>query len=235
MNEERTFPAILSRTSGRSLRRQVATIAVLLLCPLLTYAAFVMSRAYRAAPRFVASAERSGRLALRLDDFPAGFLEALVTVEDPRFYRHPGIDPITPGAGFTTITQSVVKQLYFDGVRSRFLGTLKEGLIALSFDARVSKREQLRVFVSMVYLGAPAGRPLHGFHEGARGYFGKDLKALTRPEFLALVAAIVDPNELDPARHDGENAARVRRIEKLLRGECRPIASWDIYYRGCGS
>jgi membrane peptidoglycan carboxypeptidase len=219
-----------------SVRRLALNLAVLFLCPAIAYYAFVMAQAYHEAPKLAAAIDRSGRLALGLEDLPPGYVDILLAVEDPRFYSHPGVDLVTPGAGFTTITQALVKQLFFDGFRPGplGLGKLRQSLIALVFDARVSKRDQLRIFVNTVYLGSCDGRPVEGMAEAARSYFGKDPSALARTEYLCLVAMIIGPNEFHVRNHPRENADRVRRIERLLRGDCRPVGLWDVYYRACG-
>jgi membrane peptidoglycan carboxypeptidase len=225
----------VSPAPARGLARPISTLLVLLLCPALAFAVSVVAQAYRDAPRLVAGLERAGRLAVDPARLPDGYLDALLAVEDPRFHQHPGIDPVTSGAGSATITQALDDQLLLDSGRqgARRFSKARQLLMALAFDARVSKRDQLRIFVNCVYLGSPAGGPVKGFRQAARVYFDKDWTALTRPEFLALVAMIVAPDELDPARHPRENEQRVRRIERLLAGECRPASVWDVYYRRC--
>ena len=55
--------------------------------------------------------------------------EILLKVQDPGFYDHSGIDLWTPGAGLTTITQAIVKKLYFNDFKSG-IAKIKQSLIA---------------------------------------------------------------------------------------------------------
>jgi membrane carboxypeptidase/penicillin-binding protein len=69
-------------------------------------------------------------MVLRPEQFPEGWLQALLTVEDPHFYTHDGIDASTPGAGITTITQGLVKLYYFHPFKPG-IAKLRQSLIAL--------------------------------------------------------------------------------------------------------
>ena len=128
---------------------------------LLTMLAFLVAGAvqfvwaYRNTPRVIAQLERSTALPLDPAHFNQARRDWLLTVDDPTFYRHHGIDSRTPGAGYTTITQGLVKILFFDDFRPGVFGwrKVKQSIIAMAFDARVSKDEQLRLFVNTVYLG----------------------------------------------------------------------------------
>jgi len=53
-------------------------------------------------------------LSLESSDFTLRQIDILLTVQEPGFYKHQGIDLSTPGAGITTLTQAVVKKLYFE-------------------------------------------------------------------------------------------------------------------------
>lgn len=80
-------------------------------------------------------------------------LEILLKVEDPHFFEHKGVDLFTPGAGITTITQGLVKQLYFDQFKPG-IAKIKQTLIAVCvLDLLMSKEDQLRLFINTVYLG----------------------------------------------------------------------------------
>src|SRR5687768_2515105 len=104
--------------NARQRSPSLRTAGVVILCMLISLSVFVMAAAYRATPGVVALAQTRA-LPLRLEDFPPGYLDILLAVEDPGFYTHPGVDLITPGAGFTTITQGLVKQLFFGSFGDR--------------------------------------------------------------------------------------------------------------------
>jgi membrane peptidoglycan carboxypeptidase len=153
----------------------------------------------------------------------------------PTFYRHHGVDSRTPGAGYTTITQGIVKFLFFDGFRPGLLRWRKvqQTIIAVAFNARVSKEEQLRLFVNNAYLGDQRGHSVRGFSEASEAYFGKSFAQLSDDEYLGIVAMLVAPVKYSLALHPEQNHERVQRIKRLLARECAPTAVEDVEYPGC--
>ena len=186
-------------------------------------------------PAIVARAEAEVAEPLAPDDLPAGRIEDLLAVEDPRFFDHHGIDVGTPGAGWTTITQGLAKDLYFDAFRPGPLAKLEQSLAALVLDARISKDRQLALFLGSAYLGETDRGAVNGFAPAARAWLGKDVRELDRREFLSLVAMAIGPNEYGIARDSARNAGRVARIERLLAGACRPAGWHDVTYERCAS
>jgi membrane peptidoglycan carboxypeptidase len=166
-------------------------------------------------------------------DLPAGFVDILLAVEDPAFRAHSGVDLSTPGAGLTTITQALCKGLFFERFRPG-LAKLPQTLFALALDARVSKEDQLDLFVNTVYMGRHEGRSIEGLPAAALAYHGKSLDALSRDEFIVLVAMIMGPDRLNVASRPEVNAHRADRIRKLLAGQCRPSGPRDVELAGCG-
>jgi membrane carboxypeptidase/penicillin-binding protein len=171
---------------------------------------------------------------LKLADLPQARREMLLKVDDPGFYAHKGVDISTPGAGMTTITQALVKRLYFPGGFKPGFAKIEQTLIAyFVLDPAVAKDEQLEIFLNYAYLGQAGDRAILGFEDGARTHYGRGLAELTDREYLSLVAMLSGPNELDPRAHSRENARRVDRIEALLAGKCAPADFRDVDYRGC--
>lgn len=177
---------------------------------------------------------QSHRARTDVGQIPTAWLNDLLAVADPAFYRHHGVDLWTPGAGFTTITQALAKALYFRDFRPGWR-KIPQTMFAIGFALRVSKGKQLAPFVDGVYLGtARDGSKIHGLADAAREDFARPLSALERPEIRALVVAIVSANALDPRLHPQETAERVRRIDRLLAHECSPSGLSDVLYEGCG-
>jgi len=187
---------------------------------------------YVRAPGIVATHVAARPILLNPRDVPEDRIRDLLTVEDPRFYSHVGVDFSTPGAGMTTITQGLVKFLYFDQFRPG-PAKIRQSLLAVGFNARVDKQTQLAIFLNSANLGTVKGRDIRGFSEAAQVYFGKPFAELSRTEYLSLVAMGIGPNEFSVATHPAKNSDRVRRIEGLLRGECRPSGWRDVYYTSC--
>lgn len=215
--------------SGRRLRR------LLLAGVLLTLASLAAGIVYGYArgEELVRRAFARYPVEVTMEQLTPEEMRALLTVEDPNFFSHRGIDVSTPGAGWTTISQALAKELYFDAFRPGWR-KVPQTLFAIGLNRRIDKRTQLTLFLNSVYLGVDAsGNEVHGLGAGARAYFGRKLRLLDRDEYLALVATIVAPDRLDPRRHKEANAERVRRIQRLLDGACFPNGFRDVFYEGC--
>ncbi len=156
----------------------------------------------------------------------------LLMVQDPGFASHAGVDFRTPGAGLTTISQSLAKIYHFQ----RFNPgpeKIPQTIAAVAYEQRLTKNQELTLFLNAAYLGQDADEEVRGFFEGARLYFGKPLEALTREQYVTLVAMLIGPDAYHPDRHTAVLAERVRRIERYLAGECTPDGLRDVTYEAC--
>ncbi len=147
------------------------------------------------------------RIPIKAEDIPQNVEDALIAVEDARFYDHIGIDPyriagavfknITTGRteGASTITQQLAKNLflYKDQTYTR---KVNEWMVALQIERFYTKRQILEMYMNYVFLGAGA----YGFEAGSQTYFGKSLKDLSLEE-AALLAAIPKSPEYSPTRN----------------------------------
>ena len=155
------------------------------------------------------------RIPIKSEDIPQQVEDALLAIEDYRFYNHVGIDPyrlggaivknITTGSkeGASTITQQLAKNLflYKDQTYTR---KVNEWAVALQIERLYTKKQILEMYMNYVFLGAGA----YGFEAGARTYFGKSLKDLSLEE-AALLAAVPKSPEYSPTRN--MEKARTRR------------------------
>ena len=209
---------------------KLGAIAALLI---VLYGGFVFVDAWLRVPDVLSVARAAERMSLQPDELSGAEINALLVVEDPGFEGHCGVDLSTPGAGLTTITQALVKVYYFDSFKPG-LAKIPQTIRALALDARMSKRDQLTLFLGSAYFGSHGGGEVIGFEQAARVFFGKDVRALEETEWLSLVATIIAPNRLQPARHAEANRERVLRIERLLAGRCKPRGVRDVHYLDCG-
>lgn len=171
-----------------------------------------------------------GKLSPR--QLPNRWLRWLLMVEDPTFFTHHGLDFSTPGAGWTTLTQALVK-LHFPGPSSGPVGKPLQSLRAGILDAAVPKSAQLTLFLNTAYFGDGPSGPLYGFSAAAHTYYGRPLSELTDRDYLGLVAMLVGPNRFNPLRQPHDHAERVRRISSLLQKRCRPLDWQDVYLSDC--
>lgn len=159
-------------------------------------------------------------------------LDAIVRVQDPTFRSHRGIEwpsPLTT----TTITQSLVKKLFFVDFRPGFQKLEQTLVAALVVDPGVSKDLQLRAFSQAAYFGHRDGQSVIGFEEAARTWFGASLEALTKDQFLSLLAMLPSPNTLVPG--STQAADRVKRINRLLASQCVHTRIADIWLEQCSA
>ena len=167
-----------------------------------------------------------------LEQLPEEWIEILILVEDPSFYEHRGIDLRTPGQGWTTITQGLVKR-HFPGPLAGAWGKTRQSLFAIALDRHLSKQQQLQLFLETAYFGTHDGRELLGFESAARSLFARPLVDLSRGEWVDLVAMLVGPNTFHPLDRASLHADRVARIEALIARRCEPLSWRDVYLEGC--
>ena len=179
-------------------------------------------------------AHREDRVLLRLADVPAAFLAILLEVEDRRFHRHFGIDPVAVARaawsnlragrtvqGGSTLTQQLAKNFFLSSERT-WSRKLNEALIALLLEWRYSKEELLEGYLNEVYLGQHGAHAIHGFGRAAHHYFGRSLADLDLDEMALLAGMVRGPSYYDPRRHPERATSRRNLVIDLL--EARAIA-----------
>ncbi|GBD44753.1 Penicillin-binding protein 2D [bacterium HR40] len=155
---------------------------------------------------------------LRLGEISPWLVRAVLAVEDRRFYSHFGFDlfgtaraavrDLLAGdyvAGGSTITQQLAKNLYLGSERT-LLRKLRELLLALWLEARLSKDEILELYLNRVYFGAGA----YGAEAAARTYFGKPAHDLELAEAAMLAGLLKAPSRYAPDRDPAAARARAQ-------------------------
>jgi penicillin-binding protein 1B len=181
-------------------------------------------RAVPLEPELIAVSSSAGsrdRSPVRLEDLPSHLIDAVLTVEDHRFYRHHGLDYLRIGAaalanlrdgrivqGGSTITQQLARNLFLDSRRT-LVRKAREAAIAMTLERRHSKSEILEAYLNEVYLGQDSGLPIHGVGRAAEVFFGKDAGQLDLSESALLAGMIRGPNLYSPVR--SPDAAQARR------------------------
>lgn len=164
-------------------------------------------------------------------DFAPARIETLLAIEDPAFRRHNGVDLETPGAGMTTISQALIKLLYFPDGFKPGIRKIRQTLVAqYAFDPLVGKDEQLDLYLNATYFGSVDGAPVNGIDDAARTYFDKSHRDLSEGEFIALIGMTIFPNTLKPGT--AASAERVERIKRYLSNEVEPGSVLDVEYVG---
>lgn len=150
-----------------------------------------------------------------LADVPDHTVDAVIAVEDHRFYEHFGLDfssiarallaNIEAGRivqGASTLTQQLVKNFYLTPKRS-FTRKAKEALMALLVEIRYTKEQILEAYLNEIYFGQKGSQGIYGVGEAAEFYFGKPVKKLTLPESAVLAGLIRSPNLYAPHKDVG--------------------------------
>lgn len=167
------------------------------------------------------------RIPVRLWDVPDHLVQAILSIEDQRFFEHGGLDLKRIAAatlanlrarrivqGASTLTQQLAKNLYLSPRRT-LIRKFRETAIALVLERRYSKDQILEAYLNEVYLGQEGGLAIHGVGRAAQHYFGKDVSALDLSEAATLAALIRGPSLYSPFR--SPETARSRRDLVLSR------------------
>ncbi|MFP3943673.1 MAG: transglycosylase domain-containing protein [Alphaproteobacteria bacterium] len=205
--------------------------AFLMVSAFLAWAVITVMAARQQTPELVRTAQQAASMKLTLDDLTPNQLRTLLKVQDPTFFEHNGI---AFGDGtMTTITQSLVKQLYFHDFEPGF-ARIRQTLIArFALDPLVDKDTQLELFLNTTYLGSVEGRDIRGFAGAAQAYFAKFFSELSDEEFLALAAMLPAPNRFHPVRNGNLHARQMDRIRNLVAGRCEKQGLRDAYFAAC--
>ncbi len=152
---------------------------------------------------------RSSENYITTDKLPKIYLDAVVAVEDHRFYNHPGIDIIAIGRaaindikamklveGGSTITQQLSKNIYFTQEKS-FIRKIAEVFMAFNIEKNYSKDEILELYVNTSYFGDG----YTGIREASLGYFGKEPQNLSDGEAVMLAGIPNSPSNYSPTKN----------------------------------
>src|SRR5216684_4151813 len=155
------------------------------------------------------------RIPLKYEEIPPVMKNAILAVEDARFYDHVGIDPIRIiGAtwknltsekveGGSTLTQQLAKNLFL--TREQTLKRkMNEWALALQIERYYTKNQIMELYANHIFLGANA----YGVEAGAETYFGKQAKDLTLEEAALLAAVPKAPGEYSPTANPAKAKER---------------------------
>ncbi|HKP87023.1 MAG TPA: PBP1A family penicillin-binding protein [Blastocatellia bacterium] len=150
--------------------------------------------------------DRRKKISVGFSDIPETLKNAIVSVEDRRFFNHPGVDwrgilralkaDLHQGEvaqGGSTITQQLIKNAFLSSDRT-ISRKIKEAAMAVILESRLSKEQIFEHYFNEVYLGQSGTFAVHGFAQAAQDYFSKDVKDLTLSQSAFLAGLIHAPN-----------------------------------------
>jgi penicillin-binding protein 1B len=176
------------------------------------------------------SMKTGARAALSYKEIPPTLVQAILSIEDRRFFEHRGVDFFgigrailrnvgedEIGQGGSTITQQLVKNTYLSPERT-FKRKFAEAMLAFTLERRLSKEDIFALYCNEIYLGQRGSIGVRGVEQAAHIYFGKDLKDLTLAESALIAGMIQSPNRYAPDRHtEAATARRNMVIAAMLR------------------
>ncbi len=177
----------------------------------------------------ISPAQSEDRLLISLDQLPAGLKEALLAVEDPKFYDHPGISvrgiiraiwvnikERRYAQGGSTLTQQLVKNLFLTRERS-IKRKLTEWPMAVILDRRYEKDEILQAFTNEVFFAQDRSRAIHGFGLASYYFFDKPIQELQIHESALLVGLLKGPSYYSPLNHPDRALKRRNLVLRIMR------------------
>jgi len=182
----------------------------------------VKTQVFDAHGELLADLYRENRSYVSLKDIPQVMVDAVLSIEDRRFYDHWGLDLFRiAGAalknlrvgrraqGASTITQQLARNLFLTHEQT-FERKIKEQILALRIEEAYSKDEILELYLNQIYFGDGA----YGVQAAAHRFFGKDVRDITVDEAALLAGLPRNPRDYSPRRHP--EAARKRRHIVLM-------------------
>ncbi len=173
--------------------------------------------AYELEPQLVTALfdaeQRSKRQLVKYDDIPKVMVDAVLAIEDRRFFQHGGVNFLRLAQAFwvdvtrqrheqggSTITMQLSRAFFLTPEKT-VKRKLSEIMIALELEQKFSKQQIFEFYANRVDLGQRGSFTISGFAEASKSYFNKDLKDITLPEAALLAGLIQAPSFLSPYRH----------------------------------
>ena len=149
---------------------------------------------------------------VKLADIPKNMQNALIAIEDHKFYEHDGISPtsilrailanVSEGEvaqGGSTLTQQFVKNTFLTHEQT-MERKIEEAILSVVLEDKYSKDEILEMYLNTTYFVAGAT----GIHQASKAYFGKHVSRLTLEEAAVLASLHYAPSALNPLEHPSE-------------------------------
>ena len=173
-------------------------------------------RAYELEPQIVTAfdvEQRAKRQLVKYDDIPKIMVDAVLAIEDRRFFQHGGVNFVRMAEaawvdfmherheqGGSTLTMQLSRGFFLTPEKT-IRRKLTEILIAEELEQKLTKQQIFEYYANWVDLGQRGSFTISGFGEAAHAYFNKDLKDITLPEAALLAGLIQRPSYLSPYRH----------------------------------
>ena len=154
-----------------------------------------------------------------INEIPKVMKDAVLSIEDARFYQHGGVDYLgilragvanigrMKSQGASTITMQVARNVYLSSEKT-YTRKIYEILLTYKLEHMLSKDQILEIYMNQIFLGNRA----YGFAAASETYFGKPLKDITVAEAAMLAGLPKNPSFANPITHLERATARQRRL-----------------------
>lgn len=171
---------------------------------------------------------------VKIEELPKHVYHAVLAIEDRRFYKHFGVDPVgilravhanitkNKIQGASTITQQLAKNLFLTPDRS-IKRKLQELILSLMIEAKFTKNQILTIYLNRVYFGGGA----YGIDAAAHRFFGKSAKDLDLLESAKLAACLKSPTAYSPISNQDASDARAAIVLAAML-ECGFVNQIDV-------
>ena len=161
---------------------------------------------------------------IHIDEIPENMKNAVIAIEDKRFYTHHGFDMRRLGKavlvnlsraravqGGSTITQQLAKNAFLSNEKT-LIRKVKEALITLEIEKRYEKDEILEKYLNEIYFGSGS----YGIKEASRSIFDKDVSRINLAEVAILAGVPNRPAKYDPRKNLDKAIERGQLVLKLM-------------------
>ncbi len=156
---------------------------------------------------------RTKRRMVTYDQIPPRMVQAVLAIEDRRFFEHSGINYVRTfecavqdilahhkSCGGSTLTQQLARG-FFLSPKKTYARKIAEIMITYQLEDRFNKQQIFEMYANQINLGQRGSFSINGFGEAAQAYFGKPLKQLDLAQCALLAGMIQRPNFFNPYRH----------------------------------
>ncbi len=167
------------------------------------------------------------------DEIPQVMKDAMISVEDRRFYSHPGVDPygLTRAVyvwatgenrlgATSTITQQLARNVFLNSNRS-LDRKLREAILAMAMEWKFSKEQILELYLNKVYFGGGA----YGIDSASRNFFSHPATELSTAEAAIIAGLVKAPSRYSPTADVNAAVSRAGVVLQLMRDQGRISAS----------
>ncbi len=173
--------------------------------------------AYKLEPQLITALSedknRTKRRMVTYDGIPPRMVQAVLAIEDRRFFEHSGINYVRTvkcavqdivsqhkSCGGSTLTQQLARGFFLSPEKT-YKRKIAEIMITYQLEGRFTKQQIFEMYANQINLGQRGSFAINGFGEAAQTYFGKDLKQLDLAQCALLAGLVQSPSRRNPYRH----------------------------------